>query len=310
MMPRTNAAARIAVCGSINIDLVLRTERLPAPGETRLARSLSEIPGGKGANQAVAIARLGMEVSMLGAIGDDGFATALLQGLQGNGVDTRSVLVSPGASGVAVVAVDDFGQNSILVVPGANGRVGPDAMDGWEPVLKECDWLVLQLEIPLETVRYAIDIARRLEKQILLNPAPAPMALDASFLQVDLFCPNQTEAESILNTKIVSREDGLSAASALLQRGSKAVVITLGGEGAVIGDSEGVEWIPAHSVTAVDTTAAGDAFIGALVTRIAQGAELRDACRFATAAAAHAVTVAGAQPSLPTWSQVRARMDP
>lgn len=308
-MPDTNASPRIAVCGSINMDLVVRTERLPAAGETRLARSLSEIPGGKGANQAVAIARLGMNVSMLGAIGDDGFATTLLQGLQGNGVDTVSVLVSPGASGVAVVAVDDFGQNSILVIPGANGRVGPEAVDAWESVLQECDWLVLQLEIPLETVQYAIGIARRLGKQILLNPAPAPVSLDASLLQVDIFCPNQTEAEAILNTKILSREDGLSAVIALLQRGPKAVVITLGCEGAVIGDSDGVDWIPAHTVTAVDTTAAGDAFIGALVTRIAQGANLRDACRFATAAAAHAVTVAGAQPSLPSWSQVRARMD-
>jgi ribokinase len=309
-MPHTNASPRIAVCGSINMDLVVRTERFPAPGETRLARSLSEIPGGKGANQAVAIARLGMNVSMLGAIGDDGFATTLLHGLQGNGVDTGSLLVSPGASGVAFVAVDDFGQNSILVLPGANGRVGPEAVDVWQSVLQECDWLVLQLEMPLETVEYAIAVARRLGKQILLNPAPAPVSLDASFLHVDLFCPNQTEAEAILNTKIVSREDGLSAAIALLQRGPKAVVITLGCEGAVIGDSDGVDWIPAHTVTAVDTTAAGDAFIGALVTRIAQGADLRDACRFATAAAAHAVTIAGAQPSLPTWSQVRARMDP
>lgn len=309
-MPQLNSVGRIAVCGSINMDLVVRTERLPAPGETRLARSLSQIPGGKGANQAVAIARLGMAVSMFGAIGDDGFATTLLEGLKGNGVDTSSVMVSPGASGVAIVSVDDVGQNSILVIPGANGRVGPEAIESWESKLKECDWLVLQLEIPFETVDCAIDTARRLGKKILLNPAPAPASLDARLLQVDIFCPNQTEAEAILNTKIESREDGMHAASALLQRGPKAVVITMGSEGAAAGDSVGVTWIPAHSVTAVDTTAAGDAFIGAMVTRMAQGADLRDACRFATAAAAHAVTVAGAQPSLPTWSQVRARMDP
>lgn len=303
---------RILICGSINRDLVIRTHRLPAPGQTQLARCLQEVSGGKGANQAVAAARLGADVCMLGCVGNDGFAAMLKENLVLENIDTRWVRNVEGSSGVAIVAVDDAGENSILVVPGANGQVSPSHIDDAIDAIKWADWIVLQLEIPIDTVKHAIVIAQRAGKRVALNPAPAPQQFEAELFQVDLFCPNQTEAEAILGITIKDIDHARAAAIALCQRGAKQVVITLGNQGAIVcaGIDDTTHWIPAVAVDAVDTTAAGDAFIGAMVTKLGLGDSLLTAATYAASAAAHAVTIPGAQPSLPNHEDVLALLDP
>ncbi|MFN7734364.1 MAG: ribokinase [Pirellula sp.] len=305
-MQSLSQPARIAVCGSINQDLVVRIEHLPQPGETRIANTLHEISGGKGANQAVALARLGTPVAMLGRVGSDGFATSLMENLRREGIELHGVETVPGPSGVAVVAVEDSGQNAIMVVPGANGTWTPTDIDRHRGLIAQSDWLVLQLEIPLDAVERAIVLAKRHGRRVLLNPAPAPKALPDSMLDVDVFCPNQSEAELLLGRSIPSVDAACEAAHELLKKGPKMVVITLGSQGSVAADTTGVYTIPAFPVVACDTTAAGDAFIGALVSQLADGAPLESACRFASAAAAHSVTRPGAQPSLPTRADVDA----
>ncbi len=308
-MTASNSRPTIVVCGSINLDLVVRADRLPMPGETRLAHSLHEVSGGKGANQAVAIARLGMHVAMVGRVGQDGFADTLVTNLRAEGIDTQWIERTAGPSGVAIVTVDDQGQNAILVVPGANGQLTPQDVDRCQAAFSTCDWVVLQLEIPLESVKHAIELAKRLGKRVLLNPAPAPRPsqldeFESVVANVDLLCPNQSEAESLLGRPIHGLDDARLAAFDLRKKGPKSVVLTLGQDGCVVADAEGVHHLLAVNVTARDTTAAGDAFIGALVVRKALGDSLVDACRFASAAAAYSVTVPGAQPSLPRLEQV------
>ena len=279
------------------------------PGETRIANSLHEVSGGKGANQAVAIARLGMRVAMLGRVGQDGFAETLVTNLRAEGIDTQWIERTAGPSGVAIVTVDDQGQNAILVIPGANGQLTPSDVDRYQSAMSACDWVVLQLEIPLESVKRAIELAKKHGKQVLLNPAPAPRpsqleSFESVLASVDLLCPNQSEAESLLGHPIHGLDDARSAAFELRKKGPKSVVLTLGHNGCVCADAEGVHCLSATNVTARDTTAAGDAFIGALVVRKALGDSLVDACRFASAAAAYSVTIPGAQPSLPRLEQV------
>jgi ribokinase len=288
------------------MDLVIRTQHLPLPGQTRMARSLQQVSGGKGANQAVAAARLGADVGMLGCVGSDGFAATLQQNLAHEKINTRWVRKVPGPSGVAFVAVDDAGENSIVVVPGANGQMHPARIDESIDAIAWADWVVLQLEIPIDTVKHVIALARHAGKRIVLNPAPAPQQFDAELFHVDLLCPNQSEAESILGGTLTSVDDARAAAIALRQRGAKQVVITLGDQGAIASDStnDTTIWIPPVAVDVVDTTAAGDAFIGAMVTKLASGNSLQEAATYAAAAAAHAVTIPGAQPSLPTHDDV------
>ena len=302
---------RVLICGSINMDLVIRTHRLSAPGQTQMAHGMQEVSGGKGANQAVAAARLGAEVCMLGCVGSDGFAATLKNNLARENINTQWIRNVEGPSGVAIVAVDDFGENSILVVPGANGQLSPAQIDDAIEAIQWADWIVLQLEIPIDAVKHAIAIAKRAGKRILLNPAPAPQRFDAELLHVDLLCPNQSEAESILGITIKDIHDARDAAIALRQRGAKQVVITLGSQGAIICDSidDATTWIPSVTVDAIDTTAAGDAFIGAMVTRLGLGDSLLKSATYAASAAAHAVTILGAQPSLPNHEEVLAILD-
>lgn len=305
---------RVLICGSINMDLVVRTAELPTPGQTQMAHSLEEVSGGKGANQAVAAARLGASVRMLGCVGSDGFAGTLKNNLTREKIDTTWIRSLPGPSGVAIVAVDDAGENSIMVVPGSNGLLTPSQIDESIRAIQETDWVVLQLEIPIDSVKHAITRAKHFGKRVILNPAPCPPTLDPELFHVDVLCPNQTEAESLLGIKIETIENARTAALTLQKRGARHVVITLGSQGAIVtnsvansdGNSDTTIWIPPARVSAVDTTAAGDAFIGAMVTRLAHGSSLVDACTYAAAAAAHAVTVPGAQPSLPTNDQVLA----
>lgn len=287
------------------MDLVIRCQSLPKPGETQLARSSQEVPGGKGANQAVAASRAGGAVKMIGRVGDDAFAPKLLDNLRSERIDVSHVKTTARcASGIAVVAVEDRGENSILVVPGANGEVQREDILEIADLILVCDMVLVQFEIPFDTVRAVVQLARQADRPILLNPAPYHSDCDDSILGVDLLCPNQSEASMILGRSIVSVEDAKQGAKDLRMRGAKRVVITLGDQGAVLADEQGEAWIEPFAIKAVDTTAAGDAFCGALAVYCAEGMNFRDAVRFGCAAGALAATRLGAQPALPTRIEI------
>ena len=296
---------RIAVLGSINLDLVLRCAKLPQPGETVLAGSSAETAGGKGANQAVAAARLGGQVTMIGRVGDDVFGERLLTGLSRENMDTSLVWPTAAcASGMAIVAVEQSGENSIVVVPGANGKINNRDVAAAAGMIGSCDILLLQLEVPTEAVAAAIEVARTRGVRTILNPAPVHGPLSRELLGVDLICPNLHEAAAMLGRPLPSRADALPAALELNRLGPNSVVITLGSDGAVFSDGTQAEWVAPFVVNAVDTTAAGDAFAGALAVRLAEGTPLREAVKFACAAGALAATRPGAQPSLPSRIEV------
>jgi ribokinase len=307
-------APRIAVVGSINADLVVRCARLPRPGETISARDVREVPGGKGANQAVAAARLGAEVKMIARLGDDAFGPRLQAGLAASGVNVDRVLTTADcASGLAIVAVEDSGENAILVVPGANGRLTPADVLAAGDVIGQADMLLLQLEVPLETTIAAIKLARDYGTPVILDPAPAPAptladehpGLLTDLLEVEVACPNEAEALALTNVRIETVADAERAACCLRSLGPKYGIVTLGARGAVLCEPDSSpRLIPAFKIDAVDTTAAGDAFAAALAIRIAQGAPVAEAVRFACAAGALAASRRGAQPAMPTAEEV------
>ena len=296
---------KIAVLGSINMDVVIRCEHLPQPGETIIATSSAEFPGGKGANQAVAAARLGGKVSMIGNVGNDAFAETLLKNLQQEDIDTTHIgHCRQCDSGLAVIAVEASSENSIMVVPGANAKLCPTDADAAADVIQSSQALLLQHEVPIETVIAAIRVAKNSDTRVILDPAPALFPFPSELFEVDLLCPNQTEARTILGIQIDSIESAKSAAMQLMQSGPPNVVITLGEHGALVANREGVELIPAFSIIPTDTTAAGDAFTAALAIAWCEDYGLREAARFASAAGALAATRAGAQPSLPSRQEV------
>ncbi len=303
-----NTPPRVVVVGSINMDLVVRSTRLPAPGETLIGNSLSEIPGGKGANQAVGAARLGTDVSLIGRLGDDGFGETLRRALGTEGVRLDGVERTQNCcSGVAIIGVEDSGQNCITVVPGANGRLTPDDVQRQALAIAHADVLLLQLEVPIETVVTAIKLARANDVLTILDPAPAVRDFPPGLLSVDVVCPNESEAASLTGVEITTTESAYRAAEKLQQLGARQVVITLGDKGAVFLDTCGNRGhLAPFSVTAVDTTAAGDAFAAALGIRLAEGGSLHDAGRFACAAGAIAASRKGAQPGMPSRSDVNA----
>lgn len=293
-------SARLAVVGSINMDLVVRAPRLPRLGETILGSDFRTFPGGKGANQAVAIARMGGKVSMIGRVGQDGFGDALVETLERDQVDLTYIRRDPeAASGVALITVEEGGNNAIVVVPGANGRLSPEDIWGAEEAIKQAQVLVLQLECPLETVAEAIRVAQRHAVPVALNPAPAQPLPDELLRQIDVLIPNESELQLLSGEQEVEQ-----AAQALLARGVKTLIITLGEQGSLVVQRMERSAIPAHPVKAVDTTAAGDAFVGAFAVAWAEGKSLIEAARWGNAAGALAVTCLGAQPSLPTRQEV------
>jgi len=312
-MPAADTTKPIVVIGSINMDLVCRTPHIPRGGETVLGRDLATIPGGKGANQAVAAAKLGASVCMIGRVGDDDFGQRLLNGLQHNKVNTQYVTVTEGvASGVAMILVDNAGENSIIVAPGANGQLTPKDIDAAEGLIRSAAAVVLQLEVPLPTVRHAIAMCQRLGVYTILDPAPVPAeGLPREFYGVDVLTPNQPEAEQLLGNdpshqvkrkKIV---DAKQVAMELLGRGPRTIAMKLGPKGAMaLGRGGEIETVEAYKVTIVDTTAAGDAFTAALAVAHAEGRSLRDALHFAAAAGALTCTAFGAQPALPVREAV------
>ncbi|WP_035823041.1 ribokinase [Janthinobacterium sp. RA13] len=295
----------IVVIGSINMDLVLRVPRMPLPGETLTGGAFRTIPGGKGANQAVACARLSgkvagaQQVAMVGCVGDDAFGATLRAALVGDGIIDSHITTLPGvASGIASILVDDNGQNSIVIAGGANDLLSPAHIDAAKELIEQADIVVLQLETPMATVVHAIKLARSLGKTVVLNPAPAA-SLPAGVLElVDYLIPNEIEAAMLAG---VSPEgaDAKALAAALQKLGSDNVIITLGSKGVHAALYGGDYTFPAEVVQAVDTTAAGDTFIGGFVAGLASGMDEAEAIQQGQRAAAWSVTKPGAQTSIP-----------
>lgn len=297
-----NAMADIIVLGSLNADLVVRAPRFPAPGETISGGDLAIIPGGKGANQAVAAARQGASVSMVGRVGKDSFGPTLIQNLQINKVDISHIQSDESATGTAIIVVDSSGQNSIVLSPGANGKVTP--VDADALYFQDADLLLLQLEIPLETVIHAASLARQNGLRTILNPAPACQLPDALLADVNILVPNEGELGLLSGQPVTDIETAKSAARLLLAKGVQTVIVTLGAKGALLVSDENTILVPTFNVEVVDTTAAGDAFIGGLAAALLKGKSLEDAVRYGNASGALATTKFGAQPSLPTADEV------
>ncbi|MCG8479817.1 MAG: ribokinase [Spirochaetales bacterium] len=294
----------VLVVGSINMDLNAQVAALPAPGQTVHTRRFSTAPGGKGANQAVAAARLGFRVSMVGAVGTDEYGPVLSSGLAREGIAVDGVAAVDGPSGIALITIEEGGQNTIVVVPGANGDVSLETLRRHDRSFDEAAVVLLQLEIPMEVASAALRRGRAAGAVTILNPAPAYALSDDLLTTVDVLTPNETEAEAI-----TGEADPEAAARQLLGRGVNAVVITLGEHGALLADRGGVKRFAPRRVEAVDATAAGDAFNGALAGRLARGDSVEEAVPFAMAAGTCAVTKLGAQPSLPSAAELAAFRD-
>ena len=294
----------IVVVGSINIDLVARAQRIPVTGETVAGLDFQTHPGGKGANQAVAVARLGYPVSMIGRTGDDAFGSQLRDGLHDAGVDISAVGISASSSGVAVIIVSPAGENVIVVTPGANGLVAPSDIDANLDMIRSAGLVLTQLEIPLATVEHLAAVCAREGVPLMLDPAPACDLPGSVLKRARWFTPNETEASFYLSNGPGTESPGQIAES-LLALGPEAVVLKLGARGVYIKDHHGLaKHIDGFRVRAVDTTAAGDAFNGAFATALMLGNSPAESARFAAAAAAISVTRPGAQPSMPTIAEV------
>jgi ribokinase len=289
------------------MDLVTRAPRLPRGGETLIGQSFSTVSGGKGANQAVAAARLGAEVSMVGCIGSDAYGQQLRNALLAEQIDCDAISIVDGASGVALIVVDDNSQNAIVIVAGANGALTPGVIDRFDSVLQAADVIICQLEVPDATVGHALKRGRELGKTVILNPAPASRPLPADwYAAIDYLIPNESEAAALSGLPVDSLETAETAATRLIGMGAGKVIITLGAQGSLFADGQGFQHFPAPQVHAVDTTAAGDTFVGGFAAALASGQSEAEAIRFGQVAAALSVTRAGAQPSIPTLSDVQA----
>jgi ribokinase len=303
---QTGRQGAVVVVGSLNMDLVVRVPHLPLPGETLAAHRFEQVAGGKGGNQAVAAARLGANVTMIGRVGADGNGAVLRAGLEAEGIDCRALATSDTApTGVALISVDEDGRNSIVIVAGSNGELTPQDIAAHETVLAAADVLVCQLETPPATVRAALAAGHRLGKTVILNPAPAVGPLPADWLPlIDFLIPNEVEAAALTGLPIGSPAQASEAALMLRRQGARNVLVTLGAAGVLAARHTGTAHFDAPRVTAVDTTAAGDTFIGAFAAQLARGVDVDAAIRFAGRAAALSVTRPGAQPSIPTLAEL------
>jgi ribokinase len=300
----------ILVVGSSNTDMIIKVACIPRPGETVLGGEFSMAPGGKGANQAVAAARAGGRVTFVARVGEDIFGDRALRNFEADGIDTRFIVRDGrSASGVALINVGEDGQNSISVASGTNALLSPEDIRNAGRAFAEADILLLQLETPVGTVRAAAEAASARGIPVILNPAPARPLDDALLRMVDIITPNETEAELLTGIKIGTPEDARPSAAAFRARGPRLVVITLGEKGCYAASERFEGRIPALQVRAVDTTAAGDVFNGALAVALAENQPVGDALRFASAAAALSVTKLGAQPSAPKRADIEKFLD-
>lgn len=299
---------KIAIIGSINADYSVSVAHTPTVGETILADRFSITPGGKGANQAFAVGRLGGDAVMLGAVGRDSYGDMLLGSLESAGVDVRHVMhAAEGSTGIALIAVNADGDNTIIVVPGANSLVDEAYIDSVRPVIERCDIVVMQLEIPMKTVLYTAKLAKSLGKTVILDPAPASVDIDAELFRfIDVATPNETELAMLTGDPNASGHLS-SAAAALKARGVLNVIATLGDKGAFLSTADGFEkhYPPTPGIRAADTTAAGDSFTASVAISLASGLSLPDAIRSAMAVAEIVITRQGAQASIPTKDELR-----
>lgn len=295
----------ITVIGSLNIDLVVRASRIPRAGETLSGTDFKMIPGGKGANQAVAASRAGAPTRMIGCVGEDIFADTLRKSLRDAGVDVSGIQTVAGCpTGTAVIFVDDSGENRIVIIPGANGRVSiPRVEDIW-PSIAQSTMLLLQHEIPLESVRYIIDRAHREGIPVMLNAAPFYPIPEGILAQVSVLVINETEAGSLCGFPVTDPQSAIHAARAIQKNDAQTVIVTLGAMGAVLANSDFNLYQPGFSIQVVDTTAAGDTFVGGYAAALCAGKAIPEALHYAAGAATLAVTKLGAQSSIPFKQEV------
>ncbi len=298
---------KIVVIGSSNTDMVITSAKMPLPGETVMGNEFDIIAGGKGANQAVAAARAGGDVTFIAKVGNDDFGKKAVDGYKKDNINTNTILVDDSKpSGVAVIIVDETtGQNSIVVAPGSNANLGADEIRKFQPIISAADVLLVQLEIPLETVEMALKIAREKGVKTILNPAPAQKLNDKLLRLVDIITPNETETQLLTDIDLSDSSSMESAATLLLQKINETVLITMGNDGVyyVTKNKEG-KTVPTTKVDAVDTTAAGDVFNGYLASGLADGMAIENAIELANRAAAISVTRKGAQPSIPKTDEI------
>ena len=292
----------IVIVGSVTMDLVTRTPQIPRVGQTLIGTGFHTTPGGKGANQSVAAARLGYPVAMVAKVGDDPYGTALLKNLGDAGVQTEGVEQVAGSSGIAAIFLADSSENSIVVVPGANGNMDRATVDAHAAIIRSAGMVLCQLEIPMETLSYTLAVCAEAGVPVMLDPAPAAALPDAVWKQITWFTPNETEAAFYLGDGANTEE----SANALLARGLGGVVLKRGSEGAYVAIPGKGEWVPPFAVPAIDTVAAGDCFNGAFAVALLEGRDPWQAARFANAAAAICVTRRGAQAAMPTRAEVDA----
>ena len=294
---------KVVVVGSINMDLVTVCNKAPLGGETLFGKEFFQVPGGKGANQAVAIVKLGTEVTMLGKVGNDSFGQELIKAMEKDGVKVEHIEYANTATGIANIIVEENGQNRILVVPGANGYVDKAYIDRHLDVIKNSDILVVQLEIPLETVEYALSKAKEFGKMTILNPAPAVKLSDDIIKKSDIIIPNESELGVITGLEVDTKEHIQKAAKKLLEMNVKNLIVTLGSSGSLHVNKDTEEFHSAYKVKAIDTTAAGDSFIGGFIRAYSED-NIGEAIEFATKVSAIVVTRRGAQTSIPTIEEV------
>jgi ribokinase len=291
----------IIVVGSVTMDMVTVTPRIPRTGETVIGTGFGTTPGGKGANQAVAAARLGYPVQMVGKVGDDLYGPALVENLAAAGVGTEAIEHTDGPSGLAPIFLSESGENAIVVVPGANGKVDPACVDRHAELIRSAGMVLCQLELPMNTVSHLLEVCDTAGVPLMLDPAPAAQLPQAAWKQVSWFTPNETEAAFYLEDSGTPED----AAQHLLARGLKGVVLKRGGEGSYVAVAGGkAAWVPAFPVNVIDTVGAGDCFNGAFAVALLEDNDPWSAARFASAAAAISVTRRGAQASMPSRAEV------
>ena len=295
---------KILVIGSLNMDLVTMSERHPKLGETIIGKSFFQIPGGKGGNQAVAVSKLGGDVTMFGCVGKDSYGDILIEELKKNDVNIDCVKKVKKNTGIATIVVDENADNTIIVVPGANFEISTDDIDKNIELIKEADIVLLQLEIPIDVVEYILKKSKEYNKITILNPAPAEKLSVDIIKNVDYLVPNETELELLSGMPADSEEEVLVASKKLMDMGVKNLIVTMGKNGSIFVGEDKVVKVGIHKVKAVDPTAAGDSFIGGVIRMLAEGKKIEEAMEFGARVGAITVTKEGAQSSLPTWDEV------